>query len=223
MSEWIRMTFEASDQPSWDVLLGRLLAAAVLGGAAAGIYTWTHRRDESFTVSFLATLVFLSILMATVTQVIGDNAARAFGLVGALAIVRFRTVVQDTRDTAFVMLAVVLGMAVGAAHTGLAIAALGLAAVTAFVLQPRRPNGNGLAPEWNLTVRIGLGRDPEVLEPIYRKHLIAYHATGTGTGRQGAALDLAYRVRLAPDTTPAALVAELNRLEGVQNVELQRL
>ena len=55
---------------------------------------------ESFTV----TLVLLTILIAMVTQVIGDNVARAFSLVGALSIVRFRTVVRDTQDTAYVFL-----------------------------------------------------------------------------------------------------------------------
>ena len=51
-----------------------------------------------------------------VTQVIGDNVARAFSLVGALSIVRFRTVVRDTQDTAYVIFAVAVGMAVGANH-----------------------------------------------------------------------------------------------------------
>ena len=49
-----------------------------------------------------------------VSMVIGNEIARAFSLVGALSIVRFRTVVEDTRDTAFVIFAVVVGMALGA-------------------------------------------------------------------------------------------------------------
>ena len=69
---------------------------------------------ESFTV----TLVLLTILIAMVTQVIGDNVARAFSLVGALSIVRFRTVVRDTQDTAYVIFAVAVGMAVGSESPG---------------------------------------------------------------------------------------------------------
>ena len=49
--------------------------------------------------------------IAMVTQVTGQNVALAFSLVGALSIVRFRTVVQDTNDTAFVIFAVAGGMA----------------------------------------------------------------------------------------------------------------
>ena len=58
--------------------------------------------------------ILLTVLIAMVTLVIGNSVARAFGLVGALSIVRFRTVVDDTRDTAFVIFAVIVGMAIRA-------------------------------------------------------------------------------------------------------------
>ena len=61
----------------------------------------------------MATLVLLTVLIGMISSVIGDNIARAFSLVGALAIVRFRTIVEDTRDTAFVIYSVVMGMAAG--------------------------------------------------------------------------------------------------------------
>ncbi len=76
----------------------RLAVALLLGFVVAGIYKATRKSSGS---SFPATLVLLSVLIAMVTQVIGDNVARAFSLVGALSIVRFRTVVRDTQDTAY--------------------------------------------------------------------------------------------------------------------------
>src|SRR5262245_1346418 len=92
----------------------RLVVALILGGVVALIYRYTRKSSEIVS-SFPVTLVLLSVLIAMVTQVIGDNVARAFSLVGALSIVRFRTVVRDTQDTAYVIFAVVVGMAVGAA------------------------------------------------------------------------------------------------------------
>ena len=82
-----------------------------------------------------------------VTQVIGDNVARAFSLVGALSIVRFRTVVRDTQDTAYVIFAVVVGMAVGAKNPWVAFIGLGLVGAAAL----RRPFDVGY---WMLDVRI---------------------------------------------------------------------
>ena len=99
--------------PIEDMLL-RLSLAAVFGVAVAAVYFVTQKKKRAEAASFVSTLVLLSILLAMVSMVIGGNIARAFSLVGALAIVRFRTVVEDTRDTAFVIFAVVAGMAAGA-------------------------------------------------------------------------------------------------------------
>ena len=72
-----------------------------------------------------------------VTQVIGDNVARAFSLVGALSIVRFRTVVRDTQDTAFVIFAVVVGMAVGARDLVWPASASSSIGAAAFLMRPK--------------------------------------------------------------------------------------
>lgn len=108
-------------------IAARLLLALAFGALVAAIYKWARKNNESAT-SFPMTLVLLCVLIAMVTQVIGDNIARAFSLVGALSIVRFRTVVRDTKDTAYVILAVIAGMSAGAGN--LWVATLGLAAVT---------------------------------------------------------------------------------------------
>jgi uncharacterized membrane protein YhiD involved in acid resistance len=149
--------------------------------------------------------------------------ARAFGLVGALAIVRFRTVVEDTRDTAFVMLAVIVGMAAGAGYLSLGVATLGFSAVTALILQPRRQAAVAGPERWTLTVRLGVGQDQDArLQDALAKYLETSRLLSTSTARQGAALDLTWTVGLRAGSTPADVVTELNRLEGVQNVELRR-
>ena len=109
----------------------------------------------------LATLVLLSVLIAVVTVVIGDSTARAFSLVGALSIVRFRTVVEDTRDTAFVIFAVVEGMAVAGDHLATALAGFVIIAVAAAVVRPKPEAVQAAATGWNLRVRVGLSGNPE--------------------------------------------------------------
>jgi Domain of unknown function (DUF4956) len=130
MPEFGRGELLAAREPL--VVLGRLLVSAILGAIVAWIYQRT--RPASHTSSSLAvTLVLLSILIAMVTQVIGDSVARAFSLVGALSIVRFRTVVRDTADTAFVIFAVVVGMAVGASHVLVALIGIAVVGVAAWL------------------------------------------------------------------------------------------
>jgi Domain of unknown function (DUF4956) len=104
----------------------------------AGRTVWVGRRvclsacDEPQSL-FTTTLVLLTVLIAVVTQVVGDNVARAFSLVGALSIVRFRTVVRDTQDTAHVVFAVAVGMTTGASTVWVAIAGISVVAAVAFL------------------------------------------------------------------------------------------
>src|SRR6187549_974627 len=122
--------------PDPVAVLLRLLAALGLGSVVAWIHTRTSKGAE-MGASFPATLVLLAVLIAMVTQVIGDNVARAFSLVGALSIVRFRTVVRDTQDTAFVIFSVAVGMAVGAGYPWLAVAGSAVVALAAFAMKTR--------------------------------------------------------------------------------------
>src|SRR5436190_9181756 len=112
----------------WGELFLRLCLAMLLGFAVMFVYRMA-RKGEPRNASFEVTLVLLAILIAMVTRVIGDSVARAFSLVGALSIVRFRTVVRDTQDTAYVIFAVVVGMAVGANLLPVALAGIAVIAL----------------------------------------------------------------------------------------------
>src|SRR5258708_34506488 len=136
----------------------RLVFAVALGGIVAWIYLRTSKVAPVGT-SFPITLALLSVLSAMSTQVIGDNVARAFSLVGALSIVRFRTVVRDTKDTAYVIFAVVVGMSVGAQNPWVAVIGIIVVGVAAFVIAARTKTPLGADPTFLLTVRMGLGYD----------------------------------------------------------------
>ena len=144
-------------------LLLRLGLGAVFGVAVGAAYFLTQRRKRAEAASFVSTLVLLSILLAMVSMVIGSDIARAFSLVGALAIVRFRTVVEDTRDTAFVIFAVITGMAAGAGAYLVAAFGIPIVAVMAWVLRIWGGNGNETTTAYlpgKLIVRLGIGADP---------------------------------------------------------------
>jgi hypothetical protein len=68
--------------------------AAGLGLAVAAFYLFSTRQRVR-TAGLPGTLVLLAVLIALVTLTIEDNAAKAFTLVGTLAIVRFRTPVRE--------------------------------------------------------------------------------------------------------------------------------
>jgi uncharacterized membrane protein YhiD involved in acid resistance len=202
----------------------RLIVAMLLGAVVTVIYRRTRFTTAS-TSSFTVTLVLLTILIAMVTQVIGDNVARAFSLVGALSIVRFRTVVRDTQDTAYVIFAVAVGMAVGAAHPWLAVAAIGVVGFAAWVMRERAGAAPPAATDdaFVLQVRVAIGIDHDaLLAPALERFVRGRRLHSVSTGRQGLALDVTYRVDLRSDDVAGELVKTVNRLEGVQSVTLQR-
>ena len=99
-------------------------------------YRYTHK-GLSYSQSFTQTILLVALIVSIVMMTIGSNVARAFALVGALSIIRFRTVVKDTRDTAFVFAALAVGMAAGTANSNNnhhVLAALGCAFVVAVAL-----------------------------------------------------------------------------------------
>jgi hypothetical protein len=221
--ELFQSTFSPPHIPL-DNLLLRLVLAVALGGVVGCVYRLTQRADNPAAPSFVATLVLLCVIIAMVTQVVGDNLGRAFTLVGALSIVRFRTVVEDTRDTAFVIFAVVVGMASGLGNFWVASIGLGVisaAAVALFWLQ--RYTFKTQLEDWNLQLRVsaGFGSDTP-WQSLFAKHCDQAQLQSTATARQGAAVELTYKLRLKPGVTPLQFLNEMNRLEGIQNLELKR-
>jgi uncharacterized membrane protein YhiD involved in acid resistance len=115
-------------------VLANLLVAFLCGLMLSIIYRLTYR-GPSYSVTFVNSLVLLSIIAAIVIMVIGNNIARAFGLVGAMSIIRFRTAIRDTMDLVFIFLSLALGMACGVglnavALTGAMLAGLVIVALT---------------------------------------------------------------------------------------------
>lgn len=215
------LTKALSEGQSVDPLqiLVRLVAALALGWIVAWIYSRTTRGEESAT-SLPTTLVLLCVMIAMVTQVIGDNVARAFSLVGALSIVRFRTVVRDTRDTAFVIFAVVVGMATGSQHPWVAVLGIVVAGSASFLLAWREEKpAAAAAAGMVLRLRVSLGTE---LEPLLKDVLAGgtFRLLSLGTAKQGTSLDAAYEIHLGKDLSPEELVKRLHRMDGIHDVRL---
>lgn len=221
MPDFLRSVASQQHLPLETIVI-RLVAAAVLGGAVALVYRVT-RPGSAVTQAFLRTLVLLSIMIAMVTQVIGDNIAMAFSLVGALSIVRFRTIVRDIEDTAFVIFAVAIGMAAGASQVQLALTGLSIVLITAIVMRSRPARTPDALAWFTLSVRVGLGHDAETLiGGTLDKFASDRRVMSMATARQGMSIDITYETRLRKDSIPDELVKALNRIEGIQSVELQR-
>lgn len=87
----------------WSISLSFIIAIT---------YRGTHD-GLSYSKSFTQSLIHLAIITTALMLIIGSSLVRAFTLIGALSIIRFRHAIKDTRDTVFVFYVVVIGMACG--------------------------------------------------------------------------------------------------------------
>ena len=89
-----------------------MTTTTILNLVLARVYRDTHT-GPNYSKTFITSLFIMSISTSVVMMIIGSNIARAFSLIGALSIIRFRTAVKDPRDTAFLFAGVVAGMGCG--------------------------------------------------------------------------------------------------------------
>lgn len=109
-----------STEISAAVIVLNLLFSFVLQLAIVFVYKRTHK-GLSYSPSFIFTLVVVGILGTVVMMIVQNNLTGAFALLGAFSLIRFRTILKETRDIAFVFFALVAGIAVGTNHYSIAL------------------------------------------------------------------------------------------------------
>jgi len=113
-------TVSAPDIYSADVVALNLVVAMAIGMVIAYTYKAVHK-GISYSQSYVYSIVIVTMVVALAMMVIGNDITRAFALLGTFTIIRYRTAVKDPKDTAFIFMALVLGLAVGASNYGIAI------------------------------------------------------------------------------------------------------
>lgn len=101
-----------TENPTFLAILFTVLCSFILSGIIAFTYDKTSRQVGR-PDHFIQTIVLISIVAAMVMQAIGDSVARGLGMLGALAIIRFRTTLRDPRNLVFVFASLAAGLACG--------------------------------------------------------------------------------------------------------------
>ncbi len=154
------------DAYSSERLVLALLVAFILGQLNAWVYKWTHR-GVSYSRTFTHAIVLISLITAISMVVVSSSLIAAFGLLGALAIIRFRTIVRDARDTAYIFLTLVCGMAAGFGYYGIAIVGAAAANLVAIYLHV---TGFGAWRSYESLLRFEI--DPLALDSHKLEHLL---------------------------------------------------
>jgi len=221
MEEFFRALALRPEPWSAGEIILNATTAFVLGLFIAWIYRGTHRQ-LTVSFSFVNTLVLVAMIMSIVIMVIGNNIARAFGLAGAMSIIRFRTVVKDTRDTAFVFFALAAGMAAGTGNIKIALIGTILVGFFIGILHWTR-HGAVSRDEFLLTFDMlpsNAEDERNVFVPVFDRFLKSHQLVSVKSTRLGENLRLTFHITLKNAKQTQELVSELSGLEGLHRVAL---
>jgi len=162
----------------------------------------------------------LVIITSIVIAVIGNNLARAFGLVGAMSIIRFRTAVRDAQDIVFIFYSLAIGMAAGVGLRYVAIIGTIASGLVILIL-----TGIGFAspPKREVLLQFSTvsteGKTPGYLD-VLAKYCKKYNLINVKSNGGSQMIECFYHVILREPNRSEEFVAELRKVEGMNNINL---
>ena len=223
MDEWLNEILRDTSAVAgtftvWDVLLSLFLSSA-LSLALVWTYKQTHR-GLSYSTAFVHTIVIMAVTIAVIMLIIGSNLARAFALVGALSIIRFRTAVKDPRDVAFIFTGMAIGMACGVRLPGMAIIFTLFICPLIYFLH-RFDIGSKTTSEVLLKIHVPENLDPDkALEPVFYQYLLDQSLVSLESIQGGTLIELVYTVHFKPSAEQRAFLDAVRAINGNNRVTL---
>lgn len=198
-----------------DVLLS-LSLSLICSLVVAWVYRNTHK-NISYSQSYVQTLIILGMLITLIMLIVGSNIARAFALVGALSVVRFRNAIKETRDVGFIFLVMGIGMACGTRFYSLAVIAT--IVICAVIVVMHRFNWFALDVQRQV-IKSQVPADGDDYAPIIDDILIRntteYELISTESVRGGSLLEYSYTARLKKGVKASDLISELRVINAGQ-------
>lgn len=140
MKEFImQYSQEVVQQLTIPQIIMNMLAALILGLVIYLSYRFSHS-GAVYSAKFNVSLLMMTLITAMIMNVIGNNIALSLGMVGALSIVRFRTAIKDSRDTAYIFWCIAVGICCGVSYYALAAISTGLIFVVMLVMGSVKAN-----------------------------------------------------------------------------------
>lgn len=191
--------------------------------ACGAIIAWLYRRTyrgPGFSVAYTNTLILLAMSTAVIIMVIGNNLARAFGLVGALSVVRFRHAVKNTQDIVYVFLALAVGMASGVGFYDVALVGtllIGLVVLLLYKTKFGMPRRDDYLLQFNYR---SSGERTPAYQGVLDEHCSKLTPINVRSLGETDLIELSFYARLKDRERGPEFINALNRVPGVQYVNL---
>jgi len=109
---------------SWESLAARIALRFSLAAFLAALLAFRPRRGVSVirrNPYVAQTQILMAVVAGAMMMVVGDSAARAFGIFAAASLVRFRTNIRDPKETTVLLVCLGVGLAAGVGRWDMAI------------------------------------------------------------------------------------------------------
>ena len=223
MDQWIDEALRDSSALAgtftvFDVIVA-LLMSFFLSMVLAYLYRMTHR-GLSYSVSFVHTIIIMGVTVSVIMMIIGSNIARAFALVGALSIIRFRTAIKDPRDVGFIFMAMAAGMACGVRLPLVALVFVLFVSPMVYFLF-RFDIASMSTSEVLLKAHLPENLDYHTaLEEVFSRFLQAHSLLSVETIQGGTLLELVYSIQFKRGAEEAAFLDAVRAVNGNSKVVL---
>lgn len=200
-------------------VIRNLVVALICGILISWFYSCSTKR-LGCSRTYVASLISLSMITAIVIMVIGNNLARAFGLVGAMSIIRFRTAVKDVQDIVFIFFSLAIGMAAGIGQFMVAITgtlAVGLIMVAIARIQSFGHKKQEYIFQFTYSPT-SEGEAPYLL--LFKKYCKRHTALKIKSYDDKDLLELTFYVQLKNPDQKHNMVRELKQIKGIRDVNL---
>jgi uncharacterized membrane protein YhiD involved in acid resistance len=203
--------------PSFEVALFSLLLAFILSTVVAFTYKWTYR-GISYSGNFFQAMVLSSIATSTVIMAVGNNIAVGFGIIGAIAIIRFRTRINEPRNIIFIFASIGIGIATGVYGYSIAIAGTLIFCSVALILYYSSVDKSNLFL-YSLTFNLLEKEAIEAVMQFLDDHCDEYHLMSVGDGKTESER-YEYQITLKKGVDHRELYRNFNQITGIINVRL---
>ncbi len=205
------------EQIEWQVALLSFLIAFLLSSIVALIYERTFQ-GFSYSRGLVQSMILGSIVSCLLMIAIGDNIARGIGIVGSLAIIRFRTNLRDPRDLVFLFASLGIGVAAGVQSYATAIIGTAIFCLIAYVLYIS-PFGSRRKHDGLVRFQVPSGsRIAMKVTHIMKEYTKNFVLVTMRNVAQGQAVDYAYQVKLSNPSANEILIHKLEEIDGIRGI-----
>ena len=205
------------EQIEWQIALLSFLVAFLLSSVIAMIYERTFQ-GLSYSRGLVQSMILGSLVSCLLMIAIGDNIARGIGIVGSLAIIRFRTNLRDPRDLVFLFVSLGVGVASGVQSYITAIIGALMFCLVVFVLYV---SPFGARRKHDGLVRFQIPQGPQAAGEVTNILLRCtknFVLVAIRSVAQGQVVDYAYQVKLSDPADNVTLIQQLEMIDGIRGI-----